>query len=56
VGNEGVRTQPDFYRKVWSSGGAGAEIPLRLLQGVDIRDVPVQSIDRVEYFKPRTTY
>ena len=56
VGDEGVRTQADFYRKVWSRGGAGTEIPLKLLQGVDIREVRVKSIDRVEYFRPRTTY
>ena len=56
VGDEGVRTQADFYRKVWNRGGAGTEIPLKLLQGVEIREVRVKSIDRVEYFRPRTTY
>ena len=56
VGDEGVRTQADFYRKVWSRGGAGTEIPLKLLQGVDVREVRVKSIDRVEYFRSRTTY
>jgi serine protease Do len=56
VGDEGVHTQADFYRKVWSRGGAGTEIPLKLLQGVNMREVRVKSIDRVEYFRPRTTY
>ena len=56
VGGDGVRTQAEFYRKVWGRGGAGTEIPLKLLQGVDVREVRVQSIDRVEYFRPRTTY
>ena len=56
VGDESVRTQADFYRKVWNRGGAGTEIPLKLLQGVDVREVRVKSIDRVEYFRPRTTY
>ena len=56
VGGEGVRTQPEFYKKVWGRGGAGAEIPLKLLQGVEIREIPVVSIDRVDYFRPRTTY
>ena len=37
-------------------GGAGAEIPLKLLQGVEIKEVPVVSIDRIEYFRQRTTY
>ncbi len=56
VGGEGVRSQPEFYRKVWARGGAGAAIPLKLLQGVDVNEVPVVSIDRVEYFKLPTTY
>jgi S1-C subfamily serine protease len=56
VGGDSVRTQPEFYKKVWARGGAGAEIPLKVLQGVEIKEVPVVSIDRTEYFKPRTTY
>jgi serine protease Do len=56
VGDEVVRTQPDFYRKVWSRGNAGAEIPLKLLQGVDLREVRIKSIDRIDYFRGRTTY
>ncbi len=56
VGGEGVRSQPEFYRKVWARGGAGASIPLKLLQGVDVNVVPVVSMDRIDYFKPRTTY
>jgi serine protease Do len=56
VGDDGVRTQADFYQKVWNRGGAGTVIPLKLLQGVDIREVRIKSIDRVEYFRPRTTY
>ena len=56
VAGESVRTQPDFYKKVWNSGGAGTEIPLKMLQGSNITEVRVVSIDRVEYFRPRTTY
>ena len=56
VGGESVRTQADFYRKVWARGGAGESIPLKLLQGVEVKDVPVASIDRTDYFKPPTTY
>jgi hypothetical protein len=39
VGGEGVRSQADFYRKLWARGAAGSEIPLRLLQGIDIHEV-----------------
>jgi S1-C subfamily serine protease len=56
VGGDGVRTQAEFYRKVWGRGGAGADIPLRVLQGVDVKDLAVHSIDRIEYFRPNTTY
>lgn len=56
VAGDSVRTQPEFYRKVWGRGIAGAEVSLRLLQGVDVRDIPVVSMDRVDYFKPPTTY
>lgn len=56
VGSDGVRTQAEFYRKVWGRGGAGAEIPLRVLQGVDVKDLKVRSIDRVDYFRPKTMH
>jgi serine protease Do len=56
VNGEAVRTQAEFYRKLWGGGDAGTEIPLRLLQGVDIRVLRVKSIDRVAYFRPQTTY
>jgi S1-C subfamily serine protease len=56
VGREPVRTQAEFYRKVWGRGSAGAEIPLRVLQDLEVRDVRIRSIDRVEYFRPVTTY
>ena len=56
VAGEPVRTQGEFYRRVWSGRSAGADVPLRLLQGADVRELSVRSIDRVEYFKPRTTH
>src|SRR5450432_432926 len=56
VGSEGVRSQADFYRKMWARGAAGSEIPLRLLQGIDIREVKVRSIDRLDYFRQKPTY
>ena len=56
VGGDGVRTQAEFYRKIWSRGPAGSDIPLRVLQGVDVNELAVHSIDRIEYFRPRTIY
>ena len=56
VGGETVRTQPEFYKKVWARGAAGASIPLEVLQGADVKEIAVESMDRVNYFKARTTY
>ena len=56
VGGEPVTTQESFYRRLWSQGAAGVEVRLRVLQGMELKDVPVRSIDRVEYFRPSKTY
>jgi S1-C subfamily serine protease len=56
VGNEEVTTLADFYRRIWGRGPAGAEVPLKVLQGSRVRDVTVRSIDRMDYFRPSRTY
>jgi serine protease Do len=56
VGNDTVKSQADFYQKLWNRTSAGDVIKLKVLQGADIRDVAVKSIDRVDYFRPVTTY
>lgn len=56
VSGQPVRTQEEFYRKVWERGPAGSEVPLRVLQGVEVRDLKVPSIDRVDYFRPKTMH
>ena len=33
VGSEEVTTLADFYRRIWGRGPAGAEVPLKVLQG-----------------------
>jgi len=56
VGSDVVRTHADLYKKMWAMGPAGIEVPLKVLQGVDIVNLKVKSIDRVTYFKQRPTY
>lgn len=51
VGGEEVASLADFYRKVWARGDAGIDVPLRVLQGMQMKDVSVRSIDRLEYFR-----
>ena len=56
VGNDEVTTLADFYTRIWARGAAGTEVPLKVLQGIRVRDVTVRSIDRVDYFSPARTY
>ena len=56
VGGEEVGTLADFYRRVWSRGAAGVEVPLRVLRGSQVRELTVRSIDRGQYFKGSSTY
>jgi len=56
VGSDEVTTLAEFYRRIWGRGAAGAEVPLKVLQGTRVRDVTVRSIDRMDYFRPAPTY
>lgn len=56
VGGEEVSSLAEFYRRIWARGQAGVEVPLRVLQGSEMRDITVRSIDRLEYFRARPTY
>ena len=51
VGGDPVKTHEELYRKVWGLGAAGIEVPLKVLQGVDMRELKLRSIDRFQYFK-----
>lgn len=55
VGGEEVSSLADLYTKIWSRGLAGVEVPLRVLQGAQMKDFSVRSIDRVEYFRIKPT-
>jgi S1-C subfamily serine protease len=56
VGGEEVGSLAEFYRKVWARGAAGVEVPLKVLQGVQVKDMSVRSIDRLEYFRTKPSY
>jgi len=55
-GGNDVSSLADFYQKVWALGAAGVEVPLRVLQGVQVKEVTLHSIDRVDYFRARPSY
>lgn len=56
VGREPVSNHEDLYTRLWALGAAGVEVPLRVLQGVELKDVRVQSIDRFEYFREKRNF
>ena len=56
IGAEQVSGQVDFYRKLWAKGPAGTEIGLSVLQGAQMKDVVIQSIDRTQHLRARATY
>lgn len=55
VGTDDVTSLADFYRKVWARGNAGIEVPLKVLQGTQLKEIGVRSIDRVDYFRVKPT-
>ena len=56
VGDEPVSSLAGFYRKVWARGAAGVEVPLRVLQGLQVRELGVRSMDRTEHLRRNQGY
>ena len=52
VNQQAVRGMADFYRKVWALGEAGVDVPLTILQGIQIRDIVVHSSTQNLYRQP----
>jgi S1-C subfamily serine protease len=46
----------DFYRKVWSKGDAGAVIGLDVQQNNSVQHFDIQSINRLDHLKLRSTF
>src|SRR5215470_18512539 len=51
VAADPVKSHEELYRKVWGLGPAGVDVPVKVLQGVDLRELKVRSIDRFQYFR-----
>jgi serine protease Do len=56
VGADPVKSHEELYRKVWGLGAAGVEVPLKVLQGIETRELKLRSIDRFQYFKEKPVY
>jgi serine protease Do len=56
VNGEATSTLPDFYRKVWSKGGAGTVIGLDVRNNNTVQHVDIQSINRLDHLKLKSTF
>ncbi len=56
VGGVAIKTLPEFYRKVWARGAAGAIIPLDVAQDRGKRRVDVRSMNRLDHLKLKSTF
>ncbi len=55
VAGQKVEKLDDFYRKIWSAGVPGVEVTLKVLQGAEVRDIKLRSIDRLEFIRKKPT-
>lgn len=56
VAGERPRSLADLWRKVWSLGPAGVEIPLLIERDARIFEAKVKSVDRLQMFKARVLH
>jgi hypothetical protein len=46
----------DLYPKVRPPGAAGATVPLEVLQDKETKRIPVQSMNRLDHLKLKSTF
>jgi S1-C subfamily serine protease len=56
VGGEAATGLADFYRKVWARGGAGTRVPLDIRRDGQGRRFEVESMDRLDHLKLKSTF
>ncbi len=56
INGDAPRSLADFYRKLWSIGGAGAAVTLELLQTDGVKRVAVKSMNRLDHLRLKSTF
>jgi serine protease Do len=56
VNGETPKGLPDFYRKIWAQGAAGADVPLDVLQNHERHRIEVHSINRMDHLRLKSTF
>ena len=52
VGGQSVGGQSEFYSRLWAAGAAGTEITLHVVRNRAVRQLQVQSVDRMDFLLP----
>ena len=52
VAGHSIGGQSEFYNKLWAAGVAGAEITLHVVRNRAVRELQVQSVDRMDFLLP----
>ncbi len=55
IDGEEVSTLPVFYHRLWGAGPPGTPVRLTVLQGAEVREVVVRSIDRTQFMRRKPT-
>jgi serine protease Do len=55
IDGEEVSTLPVFYHKLWGAGPPGTPVRLTVLQGAQVREVVIRSIDRNQFMRRKPT-
>jgi S1-C subfamily serine protease len=55
VAGEKVKTLEGFYKRLWAAGSPGVEVSLTILQGNDVHEVKVKSMDRLDFLRRKPT-
>jgi S1-C subfamily serine protease len=53
IQGESVNSLEAFYKKLWGLGRAGAPVPLKVLQGSEVKEIRVESINRMDFVKAK---
>ena len=56
IGGELTATLPEFYRKLWSLGTAGVNVPLDLMQRGASRRLDIPSANRLDHLRLKSTF
>jgi S1-C subfamily serine protease len=56
IGGEVTATLPDFYRKLWSLGSAGVNVPLDVIQSGTGRRIDIPSVHRLDHLRLKSTF